>query len=145
MVSFAPVVADPFVTVDDQRVDAELMQPRGTGKSCLSAADNNASRIAIGVGAPLGQAIAPVLGAEVAGRVRFYAAPEFLFMTSKLMQICVQRPGPQPALRVRRKPQHAVGGAEYCFELEQRLDRFGARARYPARRRPARRNVKIFR
>ena len=72
--------------VDDQRVDAELMQPRGDPKSGLPAADDDDCGIVIGIGARPGAAVAPVLGAEVARRVGLGAAPEFLFVASQFVQ-----------------------------------------------------------
>src|SRR6059058_2387929 len=119
MIPRAPVVADACVAVDDQRVDAKLLQACGNRETGLSAADNEHGGIAVGVGACFGEAIAPVLGAEVARRVRIRPALEFLFVTSELVQIRVQRPGAQAALRIGYKTQHAVAGPEGSLELEQ--------------------------
>ena len=84
-----------FVTVDDQRIDAELLQPRGDRKPGLSAADDNDSRVVIGVGACLGKAVAPVLGAEVADAVvRLRGALlQGLFVASEFFQRCHKCPG----------------------------------------------------
>jgi hypothetical protein len=67
VVAFAPVVADAFVAVDDQRIDAERMQPRRDRQPGLAAAHDEHRRITVGEGALLGEAVKPVLGPDVTG------------------------------------------------------------------------------
>ena len=103
MVALAPVVADALMPVDDQRVDAELMQPRGDRQSGLAAADHEHRRIAVGIGALAGETVEPVVGAEIARcdcpvRARRLNASSW---PRSSCRVRVQRPGAQArALRV---------------------------------------------
>src|SRR5262249_46540898 len=124
MVTRAPIVADALVSVDDQRIDAELLQGPTNGEPGPSAPDNGDGRIAIGEGARFGQPVAPVLGAKVSRRVGLRPAPEFFLVASELVQIRVQRPGAQAAVRVGDETQDAIGGAKSGFELEQGFNGF---------------------
>ena len=149
VIARAPVVADTRMAVDDQRVDAELMQARGNRKPGLSAADHDHRRVMVGIRARLGKAIAPVRSAEVAdavaglGRTVF----QFLLVTPELFKRGDDCPRAQPRrhLRIGDKTDHAGTGAERGFELEQGLDGFGSGARHPARGRPMRGQMKILR
>src|SRR6266568_3811999 len=62
MIPRAPVVADACVAVDDQRVDAKLLQARGNRETGLSAADNEHGGIAVGVRASVCRSIASIAG-----------------------------------------------------------------------------------
>ena len=49
VIALAPVVADARFAVDDQRIDLQLREARGDRKPGLSAADDEHSRVAIGI------------------------------------------------------------------------------------------------
>ena len=66
VIALAPVVADARVAVDDQRIDAELLQPRGDAQPGLPASDDQHGGIAVGISALSRATVGPVLGAEVA-------------------------------------------------------------------------------
>jgi hypothetical protein len=69
MIARAPVVADAFVPIDDQRVDAKLMKARRNRKSGLPATDDEHGGVTFRKGALFLQTIGPVLRAEVACRI----------------------------------------------------------------------------
>src|SRR5215467_8195660 len=142
MVARAPVVADTLVPIDDQRIDAELMQARGNRKPGLAAADNKHRGIAIVISARLAQAVGPVLGAEIARAVGLRPDSECLFVSSEFFERRDDRPGAQ-AGGIWSETDNAGTAAEGGFECEQRFDRFGAGAGDPARRRSLRRDMKI--
>ena len=144
MVARAPVVADALVAVDDQRVDAELMQARGNRKSGLAAADNEHRGLAIVIGARLAQPVGPVLGAEIARAVGLGPDAECLFVSSEFFQCRDDRPGAQ-AGGIGRETDNAGAGSERSLECKQRFDGFGAGARDPARWRPLRGDVEVSR
>ena len=54
------------VAVDDQRVDAEMVEPRRGRQAGLAAAHDQHGRVVVGVGARLAALVEPVLAAEVA-------------------------------------------------------------------------------
>ena len=145
VIALAPIVADALVPVDDQRIDAELLQPRRDREAGLAAADHEHSGVAIGKRALAGEPVGPIFGAEIARRVRFRAPLEFFFVAPEFVQIRVQRPGAQPPLAVGHQADDAVARAECGLEFEDRLDRFGAGAADPARRRPPGRDMEIRR
>ena len=145
VITLAPIVADTLMPVDDQRVDAELLQPRRDREAGLAAADHDDRGIAIGKSALAGAPVGPIFGAEVARRVRFAAPLELLFVAAQFVQIRVQRPGPQAPLAVGNKTNDAVTRTGRGLEFEDRLDRFGAGAVDPARRRPRGRDMEIRR
>ena len=70
MVAFAPIVADPFVPVDDQRVDVELTEPGGDVETGLPGTDDNDLWIAIFICLCGFALIEPIRSPEVSG-VRF--------------------------------------------------------------------------
>ena len=83
------------MAVDNQRVDAELMQARGNRKPGLTAANNEHRGVAIVIGARLAQPVGPVLGAEIARAVGFGPDAECLFVSSEVFQRRDDRPGAQ--------------------------------------------------
>src|SRR6478672_4119159 len=135
MIARAPVVADAFVPIDDQRVDAKLMKARRNGKSGLPAPDDDHGGVTFGECALFLQTIGPVLRAEIACRIGLATPSEFVFVASEFLQIGAQGPGAQLALAIGFQPQHPRTGTEGTFEFEQRFDIFIAGAGYPARRR----------
>ncbi len=50
VIAIAPVVADARLAIDDQRIDAQLLEARGDRKPGLSAADHEHGRVAVGIG-----------------------------------------------------------------------------------------------
>ncbi|MGB9063126.1 MAG: hypothetical protein WCC80_07005 [Pseudolabrys sp.] len=72
--------------VDDQRIDAMLMQARGNRKSGLAAPDNDHRGIAVVIGARLAQPVAPVFGAEIARAVWLGPDSERFFVSSEFFQ-----------------------------------------------------------
>ena len=66
MVAHPPVVADPGIFIDDERIDAQLAQAGGHGEAVLAAADHQDRRIAVGEGARLVALVQPVQAAEIA-------------------------------------------------------------------------------
>jgi len=71
MVALAPAVADPFVLVDDQSVDAELAQGGRNRQSGLAAAYDQRNGIAIRIGLRGDALVLPV----VPPKLREYASP----------------------------------------------------------------------
>ena len=116
VVALAPVVADPRLAVDDQRVDLQLLQPRGDAQPGLAAADHQHGRVAVGIfGRRLAQ-IEPVRPAEIA-RIGLAARPrdaELLLEAFQLLQRGQQRPGFQPVAvgGIRDQAQDAVAAAQ---------------------------------
>ena len=145
VIALAPIVADARVAIDDQRVDADLLQPRGDAEPGLAAADDQHRRIAVAISALPRETVGPVLGAEVARRIGLAAALERFLMAADFVQVGVQRPGVKPALAVGLQAQRAVARADCGLEVEQRFDAVGTGARNPARRRAPRRNMEIRR
>ena len=135
------------MAVDNQRVDAELMQTRGDRQAALAAADHNDCRIVVGVGARSGETVAPVLRAEVAyAVVRLRrAAAECLLVSLEFFQRRDDRPCAQPRRSIGNKPDNAGAGTEGGFEFEQGLDGFRSGARQPARRCSLCRKMKMSR
>ena len=67
MVAFAPIVADPFVPVDDKRVDVELTEPGGDVETGLPGTDDNDLWIAIFICLSGFALIEPIRSPEVSG------------------------------------------------------------------------------
>ncbi len=138
VIALAPIVADPRLAVDDQRVDLELLQPRGDRKPGLSAADHQHIGVAVGIfGGGLAQ-VEPVGPAEVA-RIGLAAWPRMallLLETLQLFQCRQQRPGLQPVAiaGIGDQPHDTVAATGRRLEFEDRLDRLSAGAHHSAGR-----------
>src|SRR5215467_6052678 len=147
MIACAPIVSDARMPVDNQSVDAELMQACGDRKASLSAANNDHGGIVVGVAACLGEAIAPVLGAEIAYAVSGLRCSvfQFFFVSLKFFKCCDDRPCAQPRRSIGNETNDACAGPEGGLEFEQAFDVVYSRAGDPARWRSACREMKTFR
>jgi hypothetical protein len=136
VIALAPIVADPRLAVDDQRVDLELLQPRGDRQPGLSAADHQHIGVAVGIfGGGLAQ-VEPVGPAEVAriGLSAWTCMALLLLEALQFLECRQQRPGLQPVAiaGIGDQPHDAVATAGRRLEFEDRLDRGGAGAHHPA-------------
>ena len=147
VIALAPVVADARMAVDNQRIDAQLPEPRGDRQPGLAAADNEDGGIAVFVGARSVAAVEPVLGAEIAGAVRIVIVAPFerFFVAADFLQVGRKRPRQQlpGRLRVGHQPRHAGAKPDGGVEGEQGLDAVRAGAADPARRRTTLRDMKM--
>src|SRR5260221_3020318 len=107
------------MSVDDERIDAKLMQARGDRKPGLSAANDNDRRIVIGISARLGEAVTPVFGAEITRAVASRMFLECFFVAFELLQRRDDRPGAQPRRRLRivNEAHDTAAAADGCFEF----------------------------
>ena len=64
VIAKAPVVADPLHAVDDQRVEAKLLQLDRGSETCMAAADDQDVRFLIVVAALLRPPVQPITGLE---------------------------------------------------------------------------------
>src|SRR4029434_6106465 len=94
VVALAPVVADALFAIDDQRVDIQLLQPRGDREAGLAAADPEHGGSAVGIaGRGLAQ-IEPVGAAKIA-RIGVAARPidaELLLEALEFAKLRQERP-----------------------------------------------------
>ena len=146
VVALAPVVADVFVTVDDQGVDVEILQPRGHRQSRLTPADHQHGGIAVGIRAALTQPVQPVLAAELpSAAIRLHLRRQG---PRRLSVQCVQRSQQVPreqsmrVVRVGHQAQHPDARAMRGGEFDQGFDGLGSGAADPARRRAPSRKPK---
>ena len=145
VIPLAPVVADARLAVDDQRVHAQLAQPRGDRQAGLAGAHDQHGRIVIGIAARALALVLPVLGAEVAVVVILAlraAGVAGLFMPAQRLQAGEQDPGPHAAraARIGHQPRHPGAGARGGLEIEHQLDHVTPGPVRPARRRACRRD-----
>ncbi len=139
-----PVVADPLVAIDDQRVDAQRPQARGGGEARLAAADHEHDGIAILVGLRLDALVEPIGAAEVAAvalGIAQFARPA-VGPAVQFLERGEQRPG-APGSAVVDQTRDGVGPPEGRLELEDRLDAIDAGPLHAARRRARSRNVDV--
>ena len=90
-----PVVADPFLAVDHQGIDAQLHQACGGGDAGMTAADDQHRRVAIGKGRRFAPLVLPVGSMKVAreGRLFAFRAQHRFLMALEFFQRGEQRPG----------------------------------------------------
>jgi hypothetical protein len=65
VVAVAPVVPDTWVALDDQRIDADLPEPRCQHEARLARADDQHLRVPPVVGLSLAPLVEPVVAGEV--------------------------------------------------------------------------------
>jgi hypothetical protein len=148
VVALAPVVADPGLPIDDQRIDPQLLQPRRDRKPGLAAADHQHIGIAIGI-LNRGLTLIEPVGASEIPRVGLAARPRnslLLLISFQFIECRQQRPGLQPVTvaGIRDQPQNPAAASDGSFEFENRFDGAAARARDVARRRAVRINSEIL-
>ena len=138
MVALAPVVADALLAIDDQGIDVQLLQARGDGKPGLSAADDKHGRVAVGIAGGCLAQVEPVGAAKIAriGVAARALDAELFLETFEFAKLGQQRPGLEAVavVRIRDQADDAAAASDLGLELEDRLDRVGARAHHLARR-----------
>ena len=130
MVAFAPIVADPFVSVDDQRVDVELTEPGGDVETGLPGTDDNDLWIAIFICLCGFALIEPIRSPEVSGiGFALWSVPaDLFFMAFQFLECGVKSPSGK-ALGTRHKTKYAAASAEFGLEPKYCFQGFGAGAR----------------
>ncbi len=136
VIPLAPIVADPRLAIDDQRVDVQLLQPRRDRKPGLAAADHQHGGVAITVVARGVAQVEPVRPAEIA-RIGLPPRPrraELLLKAFQFIERGEQRPCRQPVAvgGIGDEPQDAAATAKRGLEMEDGLDRVGAGAGRPS-------------
>src|ERR1700751_1801440 len=95
MIPLSPAVADARPLIDDQRIDALLIEARSNREPCLRAADHEDRGLSILIRDCLPSHVRPVVAAEIP-RVRGAArsiGPDFLLMTRQRVQRGRHEPG----------------------------------------------------
>lgn len=149
MIALAPIVADPRLAIDNQRVDLQLLQPRRNRQTGLAAADHQYGGIAFGVVARCVAQIEPVRPAEVA-RIGLSPRPrgaELFLEPLELVERSEQRPCFQAIAvgGIGHEPHDAAAAADCCLEIEDGFDIVGAGACHLPWRRAVRCELEIAR
>ena len=139
MVALAPIVADALFAVDDQRIDVQLLQPRGDREPGLPAADDENSRIVFGIAGGVFAQVEPVGAAKIPriGAATRACDAELLLKSLEFAELGQQRPRLElvAVVSIRDQPDDTAAASDPGLELEDRLDRVGAGPHHLARRR----------
>src|SRR4029077_3686230 len=95
VIALAPIVADALFAIDDQRVDVQLLQPRGDAQAGLAAADDEDRGVAVGIAGRSVAQIEPVGAAKIAriGVAARTLDADLLFKSLEFAKLGQQRPG----------------------------------------------------
>ena len=135
MIPFPPAIADARPLLDHQRIDTELIEPRGDREPRLGGTDHEDRRLPIFVGTGLAAYVRPVIAAEIPriGGAGWAVGTDFLLVSVQRLQRCGQEPRFHRATGVGRQADDAGAATVAGVEFEDGLDAVDAEAGFGAR------------